>query len=296
MAIPLQGLKTFFKPLSYFLISVTSVIDKRVKKRGTDISVDHLEQALELTSDEEIEDQEAKMLKGIVKFGNTDVKQIMKPRLDVTAFSEDVKYFELLKEIEKCGFSRIPVYAESLDKVKGVLYIKDLLPYLQEKDDFKWNTLLRNPFFVPENKKIDDLLKEFQESKIHLAVVVDEYGGTSGVVTLEDIIEEIVGEITDEFDDDDIVYSKLDENNYVFEGKTPLVDVYKILDIEGDIFENSKGESDTLGGFLMEISGKILKKHEKLSFQNYNFTIEAADKRRIKQVKITIHEVQEDEE
>ena len=191
---------------------------------------------------------------------------------------------------------RIPVYAESLDKVKGVLYIKDLLPYLQEKDDFKWNTLLRNPFFVPENKKIDDLLKEFQESKIHLAVVVDEYGGTSGVVTLEDIIEEIVGEITDEFDDDDIVYSKLDENNYVFEGKTPLVDVYKILDIEGDIFENSKGESDTLGGFLMEISGKILKKHEKLSFQNYNFTIEAADKRRIKQVKITIHEVQEDEE
>ena len=296
MAIPLQGLKAFFKPLSYFLISVTSVIDKRVKKKGTDISVDHLEQALELTSDEGIEDQEAKMLKGIVKFGNTDVKQIMKPRLDVTAFSEDTEYFELLKEIEKCGFSRIPVYTESLDKVKGVLYIKDLLPYLQEKNDFEWNTLLRIPFFVPENKKIDDLLKEFQESKIHLAVVVDEYGGTSGVVTLEDIIEEIVGEITDEFDDDDIVYSKLDDSNYVFEGKTPLVDVYKILEIDGDVFESNKGESDTLGGFLMEISGKILKRHEKISFENYNFNIEAADKRRIKQIKITINEIQEDEE
>lgn len=290
MAFPILILEKIFWTigLSRALIFSTSIIDKRIKKKTDNISVEDLSTALELTNNEEVTKDEQKILEGIVKFGNTDVKQIMQPRLDVTAFELNKPYNEVLAEVIESGYSRIPVYSSTFDKVEGTLYVKDLLPHLDQDENFKWNTLIRPSYFVPENKKIDDLLREFQEKKIHLAIVVDEYGGTSGIVTLEDIIEEIVGDITDEFDDDEVQYSKLDDNNFVFEGKTTLNDLYKVLEIEGDNFEKVKGESDTLAGFLLELSGKLLRKNEKVTFNKYTFVIEAADKRRIKQVKVTI--------
>jgi gliding motility-associated protein GldE len=214
----------------------------------------------------------------------------MQPRTDVTTINLESKYDEVIKQILDCGFSRIPVHKENFDHIEGILYVKDLLAHLDKAADFNWKTLIREAYFIPESKKIDDLLGEFQAKKIHLAIVVDEYGGNSGIITLEDIIEEIVGDITDEFDDEDIAYSKLDENNYVFEGKTPLKDLYRVLEISGDNFEEHKGDSDTLAGFLLELSGKIMLKNEKMSFENYSFTIEASDKRRIKRVKVTINE------
>ena len=223
----------------------------------------------------------------IVKFGNTDVKQIMRSRIDVTALDHKNSYDQILNTIKKTGFSRIPIYEESFDNIKGVLYIKDLLPYLNERSNFNWNALLREVFFVPENKKIDDLLKEFQEKKIHLAIVVDEYGGTSGIVTLEDIIEEIVGDINDEFDDDNIIYSKLDNTSYVFEGKTALNDFYRILNINGEEFEQAKGESDSLAGFILETTGTIPEKDEKITFNDYTFTIEGVNNRRVTRIKVT---------
>jgi putative hemolysin len=280
--------------LSRILIYSTSLIDKRIKKKPETISVEDLSTAYELTSDQDVTKDEQKILDGIVKFGNTDVKQIMKPRLDVVAFDIEKSYKEVLGTIIETGYSRIPVFKENFDKVEGTLYTKDLLPHINEEDNFGWNKLIRPSYFVPENKKIDDLLREFQEKKIHLAIVVDEYGGTSGIVTLEDIIEEIVGDITDEFDDDELKYSKLDENNYVFEGKTQLNDIYRVLEIDGENFEKVKGESDTVAGFLLELSGKLLQKNEKVIFENYTFTIEAADKRRIKQIKITIKKLKEE--
>ena len=245
-----------------------------------------LEHALEMSDLEGVSEEDKKILEGIVKFGETDVKQIMKSRVDVIAFDEANSFSELLPQIIENGYSRIPIFKESFDNVSGVLYVKDLLPHI-DSGEFDWRLLIRKPFFVPESKKIDDLLRQFQESKVHMAIVVDEYGGTSGIVTLEDVIEEILGEISDEFDDDDIVYSKIDENNYVFEGKISLVDMYKIMDIEGEIFEDEKGEADTLAGFLIEKSGKIMKKNERIKFGGYLFEVEAADKRRIKQVKVT---------
>lgn len=291
MSVPILFMRKLLWPLSQVLISSSSVIDKRIKKKNAALTVDELGHAFEMTyTDEETSKEEKKILEGIVKFGNTDVKQIMKPRMDVIAFDLKTGYYELIAKIIDSGFSRVPVYDETFDKVKGVLYIKDLLPHLGEKDEFKWQGLIRDAFFVPENKKIDDLLKEFKDSKVHLAIVVDEYGGTSGIVTLEDVIEEIVGEITDEFDDEDITYTKIDERNYVFEGKTVLLDIYKVLGIEGEEFEEKKGESDTLAGFLLERTGKLPQQHEKIKFKNYVFTIEAVDKRRIKQVKVTLPE------
>ena len=288
MAIPLTVLLKVFYPISSLLINSTNVINKRIKKRQSGYSVDELEHALELTKDDETTADEEKILKGIVRFGNTDVKQIMKPRTEVVAFEHETKFKELLEELVGQGFSRVPIYKESLDQVMGILYLKDLLPYAEVDDLEDWQALARSPYFVPENKKLDDLLKEFQERKVHMAVVVDEYGGTSGIVTLEDILEEIVGEITDEFDDEEIFYSKLDEQNYIFEGKTPLVDLYKILDINGENFEEVKGESDTLAGFILELTGKIPMKNEKLNFENYVLTVEAADKRKINRIKLTL--------
>lgn len=297
MSGPISATRIFFKPLTYVLVNSTSFIDKRVKKKANDISVDHLEHALILTAEESTGDaKESQILQGIVRFGNTDVKQIMTPRIDTVCLDVASNYFEIMESIKHSGFSRIPVYETSVDKIEGVLYVKDLLKFLEEGENFNWQALIRKPFFVPENKKIDDLLREFQDSKVHMAVVVDEYGGTSGIVTFEDILEEIVGEISDEFDDDDIAYSKLDESNYVFEGKTPLNDVYRVIGINGDEFESAKGESDTLAGFIMEISGKILRKKEKISFLNYDFLIEAADKKRVKQIKMTINEIESDNE
>jgi putative hemolysin len=290
-----QTLQQIFYPISSFLIFSTSILDKVIKPRSHNISVDELSQALELTVDEDMPEEDHKILQGIVKFGNTDVKQIMKSRVDVTAFEFNNDFKKLLKDITHYGFSRVPVYKGTLDNIAGVLYTKDLLQFTNEPDTFQWQTIIRPPFFVPENKKIDDLLREFQHKKIHLAVVVDEYGGTSGIVTLEDVMEEIVGEINDEFDDDELVYSKLDEHNYVFEGKAPLNDIYRILEIDGEEMEDAKGEADTLAGLILELEGRIPAKGEKINFNNLLFTIESADNRRVKRVKITIEKKTEEE-
>ena len=291
MALPITVLKIIFNPLSNLLISSTSIIDKKIDKKIELLNSEELKHVLDLTKDSVENNEEKKILEGISKFGNTDVKQIMTPRTDVLAFRTDLDYKSLINELKTVKFSRIPVYEETFDKIKGILYAKDLLGKMNEKKNFNWPNLLREPKFVPENKKLDDLLKEFQEEKTHIAIVVDEYGGSSGIVSLEDVLEEIVGDITDEFDEEDINYKKLDELNYIFDGKTTLIDVYKLLEIDGEIFEKEKGESDTIAGFCIEQAGKIMLKNEKISFDKYTITVEAADKRRIKKVKITINEV-----
>lgn len=290
MASVMSVLVRILNPFSKLLINSTSFIDKKIKKKSDSISVNELEHALDLTKESVDNPEEKKILEGIVKFGHTDVKQTMTPRVELLALDTSIDNSELLEAIVESRYSRIPIYEESLDKIEGILYSKDLLPYVDNFESVDWKTLLRKPKFVPENKKLDDLLAEFQEEKMHMAIVVDEYGGTSGLITLEDVLEEIVGDITDEFDDEDLVFSKLDDQNYVFEGKTPLIDMYRVLEIDGEEFEEEKGEADTIAGFCIEQAGKILLKNEKVIFKNYIFTIEASDKRRIKQVKITIQE------
>ncbi len=289
MAYPLKILDVVLSPISLPMRGITLGIHKKLGKQKSNLSVDQLSQALELTSQEDTSKEEKKILQGIVSFGNTDTKQVMQPRIDIFALNSEQKYTEIIPEIIENGYSRIPVYEENIDQIKGILYVKDLLPYIDRKQ-FDWVSLLREPFFVPENKKLDDLMAEFQEKKVHLAVVVDEYGGTSGLISLEDIIEEIVGDISDEFDDEDINYSKLDDNNYVFEGKTALKDFYKVIKLEDDtIFEDKKGEAETIAGFVLEISGSFPKLRSKIFFRDYVFTIEAMDKKRIKRVKLTIN-------
>ena len=288
MALPLSILKIIFNPLSNLLISSTSIIDKRVDKKIELLNPEELQHVLALTKDSVENNEEKKILEGISKFGNTDVKQIMTPRTDVVTFRKDLDFKSLINELKTTKFSRIPVYEESFDHIKGILYVKDLLGKINEKSKYDWSKLLRDAKFVPENKKLDDLLKEFQEEKTHIAIVVDEYGGSSGIVSLEDVLEEIVGDITDEFDERDVTFLKIDERNYLFDGKTSLVDFYKILNVDGSIFEKAKGESDTLAGFCIEQAGKILLKNEKITYDKYTFTIEASDKRRIKKIKIRI--------
>ncbi len=275
-----------FSWLRSFLVNGTEIVLRYARKRQLDVSSDDLENAIALTREQDTPPDEQRILEGIVKFGNTDVRQIMRSRVDTVAVDEDTPFNELVEVILESGYSRIPIYKETFDEVVGILFVKDLLKHLDEEDDFTWNALIRPPLFVPENKKIDDLLKEFQELKMHMAVVVDEYGGASGVVTLEDVLEEIVGEITDEFDDDDIVYTKVDEHTFVFEGKTPLVDMYKVLEVDGKEFENSKGESDSIAGFLIEQAGKILRNNESIVFNQLKFIVESSDKKRVKLVKI----------
>ncbi|WP_298531264.1 gliding motility-associated protein GldE [uncultured Algibacter sp.] len=288
MAYPLRFLDVILSPVSLPMRSVTLGIHNKLGKQKSNISVDQLSQALELTSEEDTTTEEQKILQGIVSFGNTDTKQVMRPRIDIFALNIEQNYSEIMPDIITNGYSRIPVYKDNVDTIEGILYVKDLLPYIDRKQ-FDWTTLIREPFFVPENKKLDDLMAEFQEKKVHLAVVVDEYGGTSGLISLEDIIEEIVGDISDEFDDEDLTYSKLDDNNYVFEGKTALKDFYKIIKIEDyAIFEENKGEAETIAGFVLETSGSFPKLNSKINFENYVFTIEALDKKRIKLVKFTI--------
>ncbi len=291
MASPLKfiGNAFPFNLLRKALVSGTSFLNNLTNKKAVDVSSDDLEHAINLTKEKSLDNEDHKILEGIVKFGSKDVKQIMKPRTEVVAFDIDTKYKELYQGIVKSGYSRIPIYKASFDKIEGVLFVKDLIPYIDESDDFKWQKLIREPYFIPETKKLDDLLKSFQEKKMHMAFVVDEFGGTSGIVTLEDVLEEIVGDISDEFDQDDISYSKLNENTYVFEGKTPLVDFYRVLDIDGKIFEEAKGESDTLAGFIIEQAGKILLKGEQIDFENYTFIVESADKRKINRVKVIIN-------
>ena len=288
MALPLKVTCSLLSFVSFPLMSLTNVIENKLSKKQSNLSIEKLSQALELTSDEATTKDEQKILEGIVSFGNTETSQIMIPRIDIFALSKNELYEDVVSKIVKNGFSRNPVYIENIDKIIGVLYAKDLLPYLNQKD-FHWQKLIREPYFVPENKKLDDLLKEFQEKKNHLAIVVDEYGGTSGIVTLEDVIEEIVGDISDEFDDDDLTYSRLDANNYLFEGKTNLKDFYKILEVENPgLFDEHKGESETIAGFILEVYGKFPRKNEIIKFHNYSFKIESMDKKRIKRLKVTI--------
>ena len=288
MAFPLKALDVLFTPLSIPMQAITISIQERFGKQKTNISVGQLSQALELTDQKETTTQEQKILQGIVTFGMTDTKQVMKNRMDIFALNQELPYHEILPLIKENGYSRIPVFKDNVDSITGILYVKDLIPYIEAKT-LDWNSLIRAPYFIPENKKLDDLLNEFKKMKMHLAIVVDEYGGTSGLISLEDIIEEIVGEISDEFDDEDLIFSKLDENNYVFEGKTPLKDFYKVIGLEDfKLFEDQKGEAETLAGFLLEISKGFPKKNEVLSYHNYAFTIEAFENKRIKQIKLSI--------
>lgn len=276
-------------PLSVFMTLFTTFINDRLR-RSSSISVGQLSQALELTSQEDTTREEHKILSGIVSFGNTDIRAVMHPRIDISAIDETMTYAEVLAFIQENGYSRVPVYQDNIDNITGIIYAKDLLPYLDEKD-FDWRRIKRKAFFVPDNKKLDDLLTEFQQRKIHLAIVVDEYGGTLGVVTLEDVIEEIVGEISDEYDSEDTFYTKLDENNFLFDGKTALKDFYRVLVVPASAeehFEKIRGESETLAGFLLELIEAFPEKKQVIAFDNYTFTIEDIDKKRIKQLKVTI--------
>ena len=289
MSIPIYLLdKYVFFALTYPMSYLTFVLQKRLGKTGSNISVDHLSQALEMTDDSETTKDEQKILKGIVTFGNTDTKQVMCPRIDVFALDEETSFTEVVSQIVSKGFSRVPVYRETIDTVIGVLYVKDLLSHF-DKENYEWTKLLRAPYFVPENKKLDDLLQEFQVKRIHLAVVVDEYGGTSGVISLEDVIEQIVGDITDEFDETDISYSKLNDNTFVFDGKTSLQDFYAVTKLSNsDVFEQNKGESETIAGFLLEQLGSFPKVNTTFRFKKVVFTIEALDRKRIKQIKVQL--------
>ncbi len=289
MSGPLSLLSTIFKPLCKLLVSSTSIIERRFNAKGYQISVDELSSALDLAGKNDTKEEEKRILRSIVEFGNIQVKEIMKSRVDVSALEQNISFEEVKNLVVSSGYSRIPVYRGNFDTVIGILYIKDLLPFLTNKD-FDWINLIRTPFFVPEAKMIDDLMREFQEKKIHLAIVVDEYGGTSGIVTLEDIIEEIVGDINDEFDDDGIKFSKLDNKNYIFEGKTSLNNVLKTIDCVSDFFDPIKGESDTLAGLILEMKGNIPENGEILKYEQYSFTVESVDKNRVKRVKVTINE------
>lgn len=294
MALPLIILDKIFKPISLVLISSTSIIRKKFPRSKESISMDDLSEALDLPSTKMIEDKE--ILKGIVRFGNIDVKEIMKARMDIFAINIDKKFTELLPDIISSGYSRIPVYVESLDNIKGILYIKDLLSHMHKPDTFRWQSLIRPPYFVPEIKKINDLLEEFQTKKIHMAIVLDEYGGTHGLITLEDILEEIVGEITDEYDEEKITYKKLGEHTFLFEGKTQLNDFYKITGSDVDIFDKVKGEADTIAGLILEIKGKIPAKDDVIKYRNFVFNVTSVDNRRIKEVKVKIEGFSKDED
>lgn len=283
----LYGLNKILSPISVPMREVTLALHKKVGMQGNGLSVDRLSQALELTDYGDATRGEQKILEGIVSFGNTDVKQVMSPRIDIYAIDVESPFSEIMNGIVDKGFSRIPVYRDNIDQIEGVLFIKDLIPHI-DKDDFEWQSIIRPPFFVPENKKLDNLLKEFQTMKSHLAIVVDEYGGTSGIISLEDILEEIVGDISDEFDDEDIVYTRIDDHNFLFDGKISLKDFYRITDVEEENYEQAKGEAETLAGLLLEIWGNFPKKGQKISFNGNIFTVESVDKRRIKQIKVTL--------
>ncbi len=286
MSYPLEVCKRIFYPLSSILITSTSMVKNRMAKKGQDITMDQLSDAIGLTADDIAE--EKTILEGIVKFGNIDVSEIMKARIDVVAIDIRTRLNELIRIINESGHSRIPIYTETFDNIKGILYIKDILPHITKGDKFKWQSLIRPPFYVPENKKIDDLLHEFQTKKMHMAIVIDEYGGTSGIITLEDILEEIVGDITDESDDHRLHHKQVDKNTYIFEGKILLNDFYKITDTPDDIFNPVKGEADTLAGLILEIRGEFPEEGATIEYENLRFHIESVDKRRIKQIKLVI--------
>ncbi len=289
MALPIDIIRKT-PPISWLkslLVNGTSFIG-RIGGKHVRISSAELEQAIAITSNENSSGDEQKLLEGIVKFGKTEAVQIMTPRIEMSSIPNNIPFSKVIEFVLEFGYSRIPIHKESADNVIGILYIKDLLPHLKESDEFTWLDLIRKPFFIPENKKIDDLLQEFRGMKMHLAVVVDEYGGASGIVTLEDILEEIVGDITDEFDDDQVDYKKMDDGTFAFEGRTSLKDFYKILEIEGEEFEQDKGDSETIGGFIVEQSGRILKNKESITKGNFKLSVISSDKRRIKWVKVQL--------
>jgi len=289
IAVPIYTIDRYFLFfLTIPMSKITRFMESRLAQKNNEFTIDKLSQALELTNEEETTKEEHKILQGIVNFGNTETKQVMCPRIDVFALSEDMDMETILPLILEKGFSRVPVYTDNMDNVLGILYTKDLLPHL-EHPEFKWQKLLKPPFYVPENKKLDDLLKEFQQKKIHLAIVVDEYGGTSGVITLEDVIEEIVGDISDEFDDDELVYSKLDDHTFVFDAKINLKDFYKVIELEEEeIFEKAKGESESIAGFLLEVAQAFPRAGQLIKFEEYKFVIESVDRKRIKRIKVIL--------
>ena len=286
MAVPITFIEKLFIPITTLLILSSSFVKKRTTTQRKNISMDDISDALDLASDDIDEDE--KILKGIVNFGNINVSAIMCPRIDVTALDIKSGFDKVVPVIVESGFSRIPVFSGSFDTVKGILYAKDVLPFTNNPANFKWQSLLRPPYFVPETKKINDLLKEFQTKKIHMAIVIDEYGGTSGIITLEDILEEIVGEIIDESDEDEMLYRKIDDSTYIFEGKILLNDFCKILNIEEDFFENFRGEAETLAGLILEVTGEIPQRGLSVVLHNYKFSIELADRRRIKEIRVEI--------
>lgn len=298
MAKPLVFLGTMTYPITVILVNTTSIIENQIKNRydsNQQVSMEDIDQAIELSvTDTQNAKKEIRLLKSIVKFGNVSVKQIMHSRVDVTALEQQTGFHELLQLVRESGYSRIPVYDDNFDNVTGILYAKDLLEHLNKTDKFKWIDIIRPAFFVPETKKIDDLLSEFQEKRVHIAIVVDEYGGTAGLVTLEDVLEEIIGEIKDEFDDDEeLDYTKIDDNNFLFEGKTMLNDVCRIIGTDTTTFDEVKGDSDSLAGLILELAGRLPKVNRIIEYSNYRFLITAADKRRIVQVKVTILPVEE---
>ena len=288
MAVPLDICEKIFRPVNFLLTKTTASIQRKFSHQGKNISIGDLSDALDLTEHGITEDK--KILEGIVKFGNMDVREIMTPRVDILGFSIQARFKKLIVHIIDSGYSRIPVFSQDLDNIKGILYIKDLLPFLGKPDSFNWQSLMRPPYYVPETKKINDLLKEFQTSKNHMAVVIDEYGGTSGIITLEDILEEIVGDISDESDNDESFYIKIDENNYLFEGKILLNDFFKILNLDEEIFDDVKGEAETLAGLILELKGELPRKNDTVPCKGFLFTIKSVDQRRIKQIQFTLND------
>ncbi|MCZ2477973.1 gliding motility-associated protein GldE [Aquirufa antheringensis] len=285
---PLIGFLSFvFSPLSKALLGISGLIEKRVKKKSYTLTSQELNQALEITTDENTSDREKDILRGILNFGNISVKSVMQARRDIVAFDTSMNFHELMDLINKNGYSRVPVYNETIDKIEGILYIKDLLKHIDQDEKFDWLPLLHSPFFVPENKKIDDLLYDFQEKRVHMAVIVNEYGETEGLVTMEDIIEEIVGEINDEFDEVEADYKKIGDNIYVFEAKTSLNDFCRVFEIEASYFEKAKGESETLAGLIIELFGRIPSAGEEIEFEDFTFKVQSVDTRRIKKVRVT---------
>jgi putative hemolysin len=284
MAIPLVVLEKAFQPLIFILLKSTGLVNRRLVRKGQNISMDDLSEALDLTTG--VVQGEKDMLEGIVRFSNLEASEIMKPRTDVVAVDITIDLKQLIKVIIESGFSRIPVYEETSDNLKGILYVKDLLPHIHEENDFPWQKLIREPFYVPETKKINDLLKEFQERKIHLAIVVDEYGGTEGIVTMEDILEEVVGEITDESDEAEELYQKIDARTTIFKGKTLLNDFYKITELDDELFDSVKGDAETIAGLILELKGGFPRVNDKVHCKNVEFTVLSMDKRRIKEIKV----------
>ena len=283
----IQFFNLVFTPLSKSLLAISNLIEKRIEKKSYTLTAHELNHALEITTDENTTEQEKDILRGILNFGNTSVKSVMKARRDIVAFDTEMDFHELMDKINKNGYSRVPVFKETIDKIEGILYIKDLLVHVEEDEKFDWISLLHQPFFVPENKKIDDLLYDFQEKRVHMAVVVNEYGETEGLVTMEDIIEEIVGEINDEFDDETADYKRLDEQNYLFEAKTSLNDFCRVFDLDVVYFEKAKGESETLGGLMIELFGRIPNSGEEMVWEDFEFKIQSVDARRVKKVKVS---------